>query len=71
MRRLSRQRVQGAGRGGRGKSATTVKDEDFVEKLFVANTHDTLLCFSSAGQLYWLKVYQLPQAGRGSRGSRS
>jgi DNA gyrase subunit A len=56
------------GRGGRGKSATTVKDEDFVEKLFVANTHDTLLCFSSAGQLYWLKVYQLPQAGRGSRG---
>ncbi|HEX9773799.1 MAG TPA: DNA gyrase subunit A [Steroidobacteraceae bacterium] len=56
------------GRGGRGKSATTVKDEDFVDKLFVANTHDTLLCFSSAGQLYWLKVYQLPQAGRGSRG---
>ena len=56
------------GRGGRGKSATAVKDEDFVEKLFVANTHDTLLCFSSAGQLYWLKVYQLPQAGRGSRG---
>jgi DNA gyrase subunit A len=56
------------GRGGRGKSATSVKDEDFIEKLFVANTHDTLLCFSSAGQLYWLKVYQLPQAGRGSRG---
>src|SRR4026208_604130 len=56
------------GRGGRGKAATTVKDEDFVEKLFVANTHDTLLCFSSAGQLYWLKVYQLPQAGRRSPG---
>ena len=56
------------GRGGRGKSATAVKDEDFVEKLFVANTHDTLLCFSSAGQLYWLKVYQLPLASRGSRG---
>ncbi|HEX7115903.1 MAG TPA: DNA gyrase subunit A [Steroidobacter sp.] len=55
-------------RGGRGKTATTVKDEDFVDKLFVANTHDTLLCFSSAGKLYWLKVYQLPQAGRGSRG---
>ena len=52
-------------RGGRGKSATAVKDEDFVDKLFVANTHDTLLCFSSRGQLYWLKVYQLPQAGRG------
>jgi DNA gyrase subunit A len=45
-----------------------MKDEDFVEKLFVANTHDTLLCFSSRGQLYWLKVYKLPQAGRGSRG---
>jgi DNA gyrase subunit A len=58
----------GQGRGGRGKSATAVKDEDFVEKLFVANTHDTLLCFSSRGQLYWLKVYQLPMAGRASRG---
>ena len=45
-----------------------MKDEDFVDKLFVANTHDTLLCFSNRGQLYWLKVYQLPQAGRGSRG---
>jgi DNA gyrase subunit A len=55
-------------RGGRGKAATTVKDEDFVDKLFVANTHDTLLCFSSTGKLYWLKVYQLPQASRGSRG---
>jgi DNA gyrase subunit A len=55
-------------RGGRGKAATSVKDEDFVDKLFVANTHDTLLCFSSAGKMYWLKVYQLPQASRGSRG---
>jgi len=55
-------------RGGRGKTATTVKDEDFVDKLFVANTHDTLLCFSNHGKLYWLKVYQLPQASRGSRG---
>ncbi len=55
-------------RGGRGKAATTVKDEDFVDKLFVANTHDTLLCFSDHGKLYWLKVYQLPQAGRGARG---
>src|SRR6185436_15656280 len=55
-------------RGGRGKSATAMKDEDFVDKMFVANTHDTLLCFSSAGKLYWLKVYQLPQASRGSRG---
>ncbi|HEY5808196.1 MAG TPA: DNA gyrase subunit A, partial [Povalibacter sp.] len=55
-------------RGGRGKAATAVKDEDFIDKLFVANTHDTLLCFSSTGKLYWLKVYQLPQASRGSRG---
>jgi DNA gyrase subunit A len=55
-------------RGGRGKAATSVKDEDFIDKLFVANTHDTLLCFSDRGKLYWLKVYQLPQASRGSRG---
>ena len=55
-------------RGGRGKAATVVKDEDFIDKLFVANTHDTLLCFSDHGKLYWLKVYQLPQASRGSRG---
>ncbi|HEX4240321.1 MAG TPA: DNA gyrase subunit A [Steroidobacteraceae bacterium] len=55
-------------RGGRGKAATTVKDEDFVDKMFVANTHDTLLCFSDHGKVYWLKVYQLPQASRGARG---
>jgi DNA gyrase subunit A len=55
-------------RGGRGKAATAVKDEDFIDNLFVANTHDTLLCFSSTGKMYWLKVYQLPQASRGSRG---
>ena len=55
-------------RGGRGKAAARVKDEDFIEKLFVANTHDTLLCFSSRGKLYWLKVYNLPAAGRGARG---
>jgi DNA gyrase subunit A len=55
-------------RGGRGRSATKVKDEDFVDKLFVANTHDTMLCFSSLGKIYWLKVYQVPQASRGSRG---
>jgi DNA gyrase subunit A len=55
-------------RGGRGKAATTVKDEDFIDKLFVANTHDTLLCFSDHGKLYWMKVYQLPQASRGARG---
>ena len=55
-------------RGGRGKTATQVKDKDFIDKLFVANTHDTLLCFSSRGKVYWLKVYELPQAGRGARG---
>ncbi len=55
-------------RGGRGRSATKVKDEDFIDKLFIANTHDTILCFSSHGKIYWLKVYQVPQASRGSRG---
>ena len=55
-------------RGGRGKAATAVKDEDFVEKLFVAHTHDTVLCFSNRGKVYWLKVYELPQAGRTSAG---
>lgn len=55
-------------RGGRGKQATSVKSEDFVEQIFAAKTHDTLLCFSSHGRLYWLKVYKLPLAGRGSRG---
>lgn len=55
-------------RGGRGKTATRMKDEDFVDKLFIANTHDTILCFSSLGKVYWLKVYDIPQAGRGARG---
>jgi DNA gyrase subunit A len=55
-------------RGGRGKSATATKDEDFVDKMFVASTHDTILCFSSRGRIYWLKVYELPQAGRAARG---
>ena len=55
-------------RGGRGRAATRVKDEDFIDQLFVANAHDTLLCFSSRGKVYWLKVYQLPQAGPGARG---
>ncbi|MFO3150338.1 DNA gyrase C-terminal beta-propeller domain-containing protein, partial [Legionella pneumophila serogroup 1] len=55
-------------RGGKGKSATHVKDEDFVERLVIASTHDTLLCFSNHGKLYWLKAYQLPQASRASRG---
>ncbi|MGD2074763.1 MAG: DNA gyrase subunit A [Gammaproteobacteria bacterium] len=55
-------------RGGRGRAATRVKEEDFIDKLFVASTHDTILCFSSRGKAYWLKVYQLPQAGRAARG---
>jgi DNA gyrase subunit A len=55
-------------RGGRGKAATAVKEADFVDKLFVAHSHDTVLCFSSRGKVYWLKVYELPQAGRNSAG---
>ena len=55
-------------RGGKGKSATGVKDEDYIDHLLVANSHDTLLCFSSTGKVYWLKVYQMPEASRGSRG---
>ena len=55
-------------RGGRGKAATKVKDEDFVEQMFVASTHDTLLCFSTRGKVYWLKVYQLPIGSRTARG---
>jgi DNA gyrase subunit A len=55
-------------RGGKGKSATRMKEEDFIDKLFIANTHDTLLCFSSRGKAYWIKVYELPMASRGSRG---
>ncbi|MEW8323261.1 MAG: DNA gyrase subunit A [Candidatus Thiodiazotropha taylori] len=55
-------------RGGKGKVATATKDEDFVDKLFVASTHDTILCFSNMGKVYWLKVYELPQAGRNARG---
>jgi len=55
-------------RGGKGKAATAVKEEDFIDKLFVVNTHDTILCFSNKGKVYWLKVYELPQAGRTARG---
>ena len=55
-------------RGGKGKSATKMKDEDFIERLLVANTHDHILCFSTSGRLYWLKVYQLPLASRNARG---
>ncbi|WP_034431173.1 DNA gyrase C-terminal beta-propeller domain-containing protein, partial [Candidatus Contendibacter odensensis] len=55
-------------RGGRGRAATTVKEEDFVDKLFIASTHDTVLCFSNHGKVYWKKVYELPQAGRIARG---
>lgn len=55
-------------RGGRGKAATRMKDEDFIDQLLIANTHDTVLCFSSIGKVYWLKVYQLPLASRQARG---
>ena len=55
-------------RGGTGKTAASVKDEDFVEQLLVANTHTTLLCFSNLGQVYWLKVYEIPSAGRAAKG---
>ncbi len=55
-------------RGGKGKAATKMKEEDFVDQLFIANTHDTILCFSTRGKLYWKKVYELPQAGRNARG---
>jgi len=55
-------------RGGKGRSATAVKEEDFIERLWVVNTHDTLLTFTSTGRVFWLKVYQLPEAGPNSRG---
>jgi len=55
-------------RGGKGKSAARIKEEDFIDRLLVANTHDTILLFSSRGRLYWMKVYQLPEASRGARG---
>lgn len=55
-------------RGGRGKQAATVKEDDFVDQMFMANTHDTILCFSNRGRLYWLKVYEVPQGSRVSRG---
>ena len=59
---------QAQGRGGVGKSATSVKDEDFVEHLLVASTHSTILCFTNKGKVYWLKVYQIPVASRNARG---
>jgi len=55
-------------RGGRGRQATTTKDDDFVEKLFIANTHHQILCFSNRGRVYWLRVYEVPQGSRASRG---
>ncbi len=55
-------------RGGRGKQAAATKEDDFIEKLFIANTHDNILCFSNRGRVYWLKVYNVPQGSRASRG---
>jgi DNA gyrase subunit A len=59
---------QAQNRGGKGKSATKIKDEDFIVQLVSASTHDTVLCFSTLGRLYWLKVYEIPQGSRQSRG---
>ncbi len=55
-------------RGGRGKQATKTKEEDFIDNMFIVNTHDYILCFSNRGRVYWIKVYNVPQGGRGSRG---
>src|SRR5690242_19789947 len=55
-------------RGGRGKQAAATREDDFIEKLFIANTHDYVLCFSNKGKVYWIKVYEVPQGGRASRG---
>ena len=55
-------------RGGRGKQATAMKEDDWIDQLFIANTHDTILCFSNRGRLYWIKVYEVPQGSRNSRG---
>jgi len=55
-------------RGGRGKQATTTKEDDWIDQLFIANTHDYILCFSNRGRLYWLKVWEVPEGSRGSRG---
>ena len=55
-------------RGGRGKQATATKEDDFIDRLFIANTHDYILCFSNRGRVYWLKVYNVPQGSRAARG---
>src|SRR5207245_10525226 len=55
-------------RGGRGKQATATKEDDFIDNLFIANTHDYVLCFSNRGRVYWLKVYNVPQGSRAARG---
>src|SRR5690606_38457909 len=62
------QDYQAQHRGGRGKSATAIKDEDFIEKLLIASSHDTILCFTNRSKVYWLKDYEIPQGSRGSRG---
>jgi DNA gyrase subunit A len=57
-------------RGGRGRTAATTKDDDFIERMFVAHSHDFLLCFSNRGRLYWLKVFEVPQGGAPRAASR-
>lgn len=68
MKSQSLSSYQAQHRGGRGKMATAVKEQDFVRNVLIANTHDTILCFSTQGKIYWLKVYQIPQASRSARG---
>ena len=68
MKAQSLSSYQAQHRGGRGKMATAVKEQDFVKNILVANTHDHILCFSTLGKVYWLKVYQVPQGGRSARG---
>ena len=62
------QDYQAQKRGGRGKQATKTKEEDFIDNMFIVNTHDYILCFSNRGRVYWIKVYNVPQGGRGARG---
>jgi DNA gyrase subunit A len=58
-------------RGGRGKQATQTKEDDWIDQLFIANTHDWILCFSDRGRVYWLKVWEVPQGGAPAAASRS
>lgn len=67
--RVSHSEYRSQRRGGRGKQATSMKEDDLIDSLFIANTHDCLLCFSNHGRMYWLKVYEIPEGGRSARAS--